>query len=692
MKIFGLKSLLHLSLCLLFVVVGCRPKKTGSESNTQAAAACDGLFGKAYNDCVAQSMGSGSVASSLESSLTGVGTMMLQNRIGSAYAIKYAGNFKDCMVLDGGNKGTVGCGIADLCLSIANNSASWEACDSYKVEQQFHFLDEAPIKFRLHESITHESVAFHLATRTSVKNFYSFNSKNMMCLNFLADSVQLVSCEDAPYFMTLMNRYDDDEDMARKKENQFVSLVGLMGFTKKINNFIENNVESEVLDPIGEALKTEEEKKLDEASKDDKRAKEGSRTQRKFIDLGSFAGLKGCDNFRTLSRKSGKFVTECPSLDIREDQNRFSENHVFVHSCGGPSITKVADCSGLDPIKNYFDYSEGKDWGIVVKMLPKGEEHNCLQVQGNAIREITNCDKNETDNASIQFRAEPLLSKELKNGKTMMRLRSMTNIGLCADLSNETLVECTKAPAHTFDPVANDFIVKKGNEYKSYFMNRCIVATSHKKNQKYDCQKQLRWDYKLFEKLSIGLSFIPYVGFIPATIFDAFLCGSNEEEFAVMGCVSLGLDLSLGILFGDIMPLMPAGRSAVKFVANKGASLTSKAFAAANAKMALHNAATRTGVSKKTLTGISDTLHKPIADALGKNKLSGKQLLDVFKKVRESSNCFGVSCAGWWSPVPAAGAETNQYLGQLKDYIARSNLTSQEKARAISAINQGSPK
>ena len=480
--------------------------------------------------------------------------------------------------------------------------------------------------------------------------------------------------------MTLMNQFDDGDDRARKKEGQYVSLVALVGMSKTIAKQIEveSNKNTDIFADIDADLT---------ASRD----KEALRANRKFTALGDFAGPKNCSSFAFLANVGGKAVGKCPSGDLLSEQNNLSNNHVFVHSCGDPDLNIGANCTGLDPIKNFYDHAEAKDWGMVVKVSPRGSEHNCLQIEGLRIGEIDHCDKNSADNPSIQFRAEPMVNEDMKNGKSKVRLRSVQNPNLCADLAGDRLVDCRMAPKLTFDPVANDILVRKGDKWQSYFMTMCLVATSHSKNGRYDCQREIPWQYALYEKLSIGLAFIPYVGPVLATVFDGMLCASNEEKYAESGCIGLGLDLSLGILLGDFLPLGSLGVGTMKIAAKAGTATKAGLFAvSSSARTALRKAAVRTGYTPTSVKGSFLVMNKPVIKALTQKDFSAQMLLQAFNKARSSNHCGGARCDGWWNPAPRPGQETKDYLNQLSSYVSRSQMPAQDKNLVLKKLKEAS--
>ena len=667
------------------VLWSCGPKGSSNESDIDGLEACSGLFGKAYNDCVVKQSGGNSTIDRMVGELTQSGGMIAKNIVGSAYAIKYAGNYRECKVLEGSGGGQNQCNYVDACLAIRGNIGVWEPCNNYSVEQQFHFLDQIPIKFSL-PGAGHESMGFRIATRASVISHYragdSEANRDFLCLQPQPNQVSLVKCDSATYFMTLMNKFDDSDDRARKKEGQYVSLVALVGKTAALTNQMEAESNKNVdifADILGDA-------DADEAASRDK---EALRANRKYTSLGNFAGDQNCNSFRFLANIGGKAVGKCPSADILAEQNNIANNHVFLHSCGDPDLNIGANCTGLDPIKNFYDHAEARDWGMVVKISPKVNEHNCLQIQGQSIKEIDQCNKNSADNPSIQFRAEPLVKEEMNNGKSKIRLRSLQNPSLCADLAGDKLVDCRNAPKLTFDPVANDILIRKGDKWQSYFMTMCLVATSHTKNGRYDCQREIPWKYDLYEKLSIGLAFIPYFGPVLATVFDGMLCASNEEKYAASGCIGLGLDLSLGVLLGDFLPLGSLGVGTMKAAAKAGNASKSALFAvSSSARTALRKTAVRTGYNATSVNGSFLVMNKSAMKALTQKDFSVNMLLEAFKKARSSANCAGASCNGWWNPAPRPGQETKEYLTQFAAYVSRSQMPAQDKALVLKKLKE----
>jgi hypothetical protein len=149
-----------------------------------------------------------------------------------------------------------------------------------------------------------------------------------------------------------MSRFDDDQDQARKVENKFVSLVALgRDFTGKINNFVETETREASKD-IGLDLD------LESNDVEENREKNAVRATAKFIDLGDFSEIKSCSSFQFIANINGKVATTCPDQNLREEQNKSPNNHVFVHHCSGRMIDIAADCTGLDPVKNYYDFLE----------------------------------------------------------------------------------------------------------------------------------------------------------------------------------------------------------------------------------------------------------------------------------------------------------------------------------------------
>ena len=414
------------------------------------------------------------------------------------------------------------------------------------------------------------------------------------------------------------------------------------------------------------------------------REKNAVRATSKFLDLGDFSEIKSCSSLQIIVNIDGKVATKCPAQNLREEQNGSPNNHVFVHHCSGRMIDNAADCSGLDPIKNYYDFLEARTWGPVVKVSPKGEKHICLETQGRSLREISHCDKNSVDNPGIQFRLEPAIDQQMTNGKGKVRLRSVQNPTLCADLAGDKLVDCRQAPRLTFDPLANDLLIKKGDKWQSYFTTMCLVATSHKKSARYDCQKEIPWQYALYEKLSVGLGFVPYVGPLFSAVFDGILCGSNEEDYAVNGCIGLGLDLSLGIFFGDYIPLGQLGAATFKLASKTGTlAKTGINSASAAIQMVVQKAALRNGltpaVARKSMFWMNDV----VIDALKERDFSLKDLHSVFEKLKASNACAGAPCRMWWNPT---ADDTKEYVNQLRNYVSRSKMSAADKATVLEKL------
>lgn len=638
-KASGLRSW-QISCLLVWIFASCRAP---SSAQLDASPQCQGKFGKDFAQCIADAADSNDDAryQKVLAAMKDAGGMGAVMAMGPVMTIKHAQQ-----------KG--------LCLHAFDKTVQWSDCSSYAAEQQFHFINQVNVRYKVHPTTTHDDIAFRLALRHSV-NTYQGNLNDTASIQCLVNRNQtwgVGDCDQAPYFIALPNRHDDDEDHARWEQYQYTSLVALLKHTGTISK----------------SQKEWQQKVQKQAEEEDVFLADltGQPPPKPLVvDLGSLEEAGGCSAYLLLDRDGAKAGARCPKGLVRDEQNADASTHVFLHSCGLNKFKQTANCQGLNPIKKFNDFATSFNVGAVVQILPKKEQRYCLQAHNNSLSEIAHCDKNSVDNHSTQFRLQ-MLEKQA-NGDTKVKIRSLERADLCVDLKASALKTCNQAPTYAFNALANDLVVTTGSTHRSYFFQTCVSASSHKKSNAHDCRREVPWRYKLYEELSIWLGIIPLVGIIPSYVMDGLICGSGQPDIAPRGCLGLGLGIAVDALTGDFMSLS----SIAKWVGVK--TLRASNFAKVMSQSILAKTA------GNPLTAASG-FNVSMIHAIAQNKFNKEQLSRLLQDLPKGHNCGGGNCAAWWMPYPQTPEQQRVYLQRLLAQVQKSSLSAQDKTVVRAAI------
>lgn len=654
-------------------IVGCKPP-TGNNSATKAQ--CSG-FGADFADCVeGQAEDGGFLGSAPE-----MGKKARQRELGPVMAIKYAGDFKNCSYGMGGDAVKDGvCDAPTLCLGVEKGRVTWQSCQNFKKEQQFHFIQQVPIMVSVHKGIVHKERAFLIATRASIEDWFSERTAAKrgvakpiyQCLVPEEKGIRLGDCEKASYFMALVNRFDDDGDEARKTKNQYVSIVSLMGFSAAIERTRQSAVSEAEKEDIFETLgMSDKEKGKFDYLKSIQQDQHGKSAMIPLLE-----NLKDCGKVKILEKTGdNRAVGACPQVDVRADQNDRPTTRVFLHPCDNPGLTQAGgNCGGLEPIKSFGQFVENVDYGPVIKVKSKSDANSCLQVDGRKLRVAESCDKNASDNPNIQFRME-VVPDQMTNGTDFVRLRWKKDRHLCADLARNQVIECEKVMPILLDGPANNMYVNYDGQKRYFSASECVSAASHKKPGRFDCQKDLHWRWAFLDKFSIGISFIPFIGTAAAIAIDSVMCAGDEPEYAQRGCLSLILDAGLGLAFGDIVPL--SGFAKTARVARVLPAPSLKETIAGAGRMAFTMLALRSQVGMTRLA--YDLLQVDVVRVMMTKKMSPTELSAYLAQAFRST--------GPVTGYPRPGAETKVFLKDLKAKVKTSKMSQDQKKRVLDALN-----
>ena len=636
-------------LVLASAVASC---KQFSSSTITGAAACAGKYGKAYDDCVHASAGPlGGQEMAWVSGMQQQAAISVISSMGHVHQIK-------------STDGT-------QCLTVNGQQPIWGTCNNFAMSQQFHFVDMVDVAYQAVPGARLASTAFRIATRASVKSHVAADSEEkappLMCLSSKANATAMVRCEDATFFTTLVNSHDGRNDAARKVENQWVSLVAFVADTSRLHNAFKANTkateQAATIDPLAGIL-----------GPSSKKTEPRPPAKPVVIDLGNLAGRTSCDALRELVAEGVQAVTRCPATNVVADQEQLRPAQLYVLDCGLSRLDLEANCQGAEPIKSYHEFMTDLREGPVAQLLTKGDEFHCVEARGGQAVINEHCDQNAHDHTSTQFRVE-ILPGASSNGQSKARIRSLANRDQCLNLDTMRLGPCQSAKAFPFDAVVNDLVANPGGKLTSFFLQPCLIASSQSQNASYDCRFEIPYRYRAMEKASIALAMIPIVGNLASIILDGVTCGAGLGAFSDSACIgmSIGILFEVGQFEGSFLGAFAKfGHASAKAVAATGARFFARSLVA------------------RGVTGAEEALagqNVAIIEGITRGQLDSDSLAAALKGAREGHNCGGASCNRWWNPFPAPGAETHDYLLNLRrQAMYETNLSPADKAKVLRVL------
>ena len=690
-------------------------------SYSDVSSSCDGLFGSEYQKCLKEGAGGPTLLQTDAWSLQVAAGSVAGELTGLIYNIKSKND--------------------DTCLAGEGASWAWQPCQTYAINQQFHFDDRVQIKYTLKRDqngspIVLDGTVFRIQTRESANRFLNLEEctaaqspekdgcivldspdqsirekgeQVLQCLSINAAGEPVtVACNNAVYFLAMPNKNGDNLSLFPK--NVYSSLVALVDKTTELDSvgLASETTVNTACDPIVEMI-----------TGSCPSPAEGAPPQPTIPTYLDFVqhfntNAANCQSFRILSRSAGTALSaRCPDAKgIAADQNDQKNSWVNIDACESSSNSKSGQCFNDSPIKDFTDHITETEKGAVVQVMKSTDGVNCIKVpSGRASRlSYEKCKDEPNDNNTTQFRMAKVSGKP--NGESVVQLRSMINPEQCADLTTMTLVNCQdQTQKYVFDGASND-IRAENDATKFYKFHHCSIATNHDLSGHYDCHYQTPAKLKRWAKLSFALGFLAlaaiplaFIGAsvalveiaaitlsVPSYVFDGMLCAANDPLASASACMSLEIGIVTDFALADF-----GGKSVASAAMKKPAvqSMFKNNFGSGVSQAMIYTAKkivkSRTWRPDYAATAFNHTILQMIKN----HKYGRQELTEIFRIAREQPGKMGcgiMACNHPLMPFPRA-AEINSYidLTLLKDLETSKIAPAKKQAIQVLLSSKSTP-